>query len=170
MNNSLPPLDQLIIAHKKLVYSIALSYQKPGILLDDLVQEGYIGLMEAQKHFDTTKQVQFSTYAVFWIKKYILLALQNEYKTEQNLADIQQLDNIPDQNIKAHRTQKTNKQTLTIPTTMPELEAKILHLSYEQRLPIMKIAKELGLTNERVKQIREKALRRMRCTFSTQQN
>jgi len=45
---------------------------------------------------------------------------------------------------------------------MPELEARIILLSYEQGYTIAKIAEETGLSREKVKQLRAKALRRIR--------
>ncbi|MBI5173116.1 MAG: RNA polymerase sigma factor RpoD/SigA [Candidatus Melainabacteria bacterium] len=58
----------LIEANLRLVVSVAWRYVRPGIELDDLVQEGNIGLMKAISRFDPSKGFRLSTYALWWIR------------------------------------------------------------------------------------------------------
>lgn len=63
--------SQLITANLRLVVSIAKKYTQLGIPIQDLIQEGNIGLMKAVEKFDHTMGRKFSTYATFWIKQSI---------------------------------------------------------------------------------------------------
>lgn len=69
--------DQLIQANLRLVISIAVRYQGHNVPLEDLIQEGNIGLIKAVSKFDYTKGFKFSTYAIWWIKQAIMRARDN---------------------------------------------------------------------------------------------
>jgi RNA polymerase sigma-32 factor len=60
-------LHRLVESHARLVVTVALRYRKTGVPLDDLVQEGNVGLIEAADRFDLAYDNRFSTYASWWI-------------------------------------------------------------------------------------------------------
>ena len=61
--------DQMIRANLRLVVRIARSYLGRGARLDDLIEEGNLGLIAAVERFDPTLKTRFSTYAAYWIKQ-----------------------------------------------------------------------------------------------------
>tara|TARA_Y100001934_G_C12377073_1_gene789853 strand:- start:2630 stop:3508 length:879 start_codon:yes stop_codon:yes gene_type:complete len=61
-------LHELILAYGLLTSSIAHKYRNYGMPIEDLIQEGNIGLLQAADRFDTTKDVRFSTYANWWVR------------------------------------------------------------------------------------------------------
>ena len=60
--------QKLITSHLRLAVKIALTYRRYGLPTADLISEANIGLMQAVKKFDNTKNVRLSTYAMLWIK------------------------------------------------------------------------------------------------------
>ena len=169
--------NELLKTYSSLAYSIANSYRKGALPIEDLNQEALLGLLDAYKRFDPSRGVKFSTYAVHWIKKRVLSALSKEKKhsmdaielDEAGLADQEEPSSRPDPGQILADMQnppplmpRSKSETLFLPDTMPLLEKHILILSYQEKHTIKEIATELGLSNEKVKQLRLKALRRLK--------
>jgi RNA polymerase primary sigma factor len=66
---------EMIESNLGLVRAVARTYRGRGVLFDDLVQEGTVGLVRAVGKFDHRREVKFSTYAVWWIRRSILDAV-----------------------------------------------------------------------------------------------
>ena len=71
-------IQEMVRRNLKYVVSVANKYRGLGISFQDLIEEGNIGLIQAAKRFDVSRNVKFITYAVWWIKQAIMHSLAEQ--------------------------------------------------------------------------------------------
>jgi RNA polymerase nonessential primary-like sigma factor len=175
----------LIEHNLRLVTHIAQAYYHPSVELLDLIQEGNIGLIEAVDRFDPELGYQFSTFAVWWIRKMILLYLgKDEDKVSLDLpilGEAGEILRLGDTIIDEENTlggQSCEKQGVRLEheqsmqqmrermAKLPMREKEVLMMLYgiglKRALTLQEIARLLNITPERVGQIRDKALGRLK--------
>jgi len=77
-NGDLNALEKLTKANLRFVISVAKQYQNQGLPLQDLINEGNMGLIRAAEKFDETRGFKFISYAVWWIRQSILQSLAEQ--------------------------------------------------------------------------------------------
>jgi RNA polymerase sigma factor (sigma-70 family) len=143
-----------------LVRIIAGKYARYGVPYDDLVQEGMIGLWEAQKRYDPEKGASLATYAGFWIKKRILQFMDRESRELASTSLPRQvMDELAD--LREEPASESLPESM-FPRDMPAVEQRILRLQFEDSRSLGEVARELGKSREWVRQRRQMALRRLR--------
>src|SRR3954470_15188532 len=124
--------DRMVRANLRLVVNIARGYNGKGLGLQDLIEEGNLGLLRAVEGFDPAMGTRFSTYASYWIKKSIKRALINSAKTIRIPAYMVELLSKR-RRASARLTEKLGR------TPTPEEIARVLGLA-RKKLPIIKKA------------------------------
>ncbi|HPM04922.1 MAG TPA: RNA polymerase sigma factor RpoD/SigA [Candidatus Cloacimonas sp.] len=77
-NGDAEAMNRLIQSNLKFVVKIALRYQNRGLSLSELISEGNIGLIKAIEKFDPEKDIKLISYAIWWIKQRIMLAVSEK--------------------------------------------------------------------------------------------
>lgn len=227
-------LEKLIRANLRFVVSVAKQYQNQSLSLNDLINEGNLGLVKAAQRFDETKGFKFISYAVWWIRQSIIQALaeqsrlvrlplnkvgsltkinkalaelEQQYEREPTAEELATLLEISPEEVAAtmnistrhvsmdapftdgesnslldvlenHDTDRTDmgmeyhdslrKETERTLATLTERERGVLKLFFgigvEHPMTLQDIGEEFGLTRERVRQIKDKAINKLRAT------
>jgi RNA polymerase primary sigma factor len=131
--------DQMIRANLRLVVNLARSYIGKGLDLQDLIEEGNLGLLRAIEGFDPGMNTRFSTYASYWIKQSIRRALVNSAKTIRIPAYVVELMS------KWRRTTAQLQDKLGRPPTSDEV-ARALGLARRKRVVVEKAIKVYNQT------------------------
>jgi RNA polymerase primary sigma factor len=71
-------VNELVESNLSFVAKVASEYRSLGLPLEDLLNEGNVGLIEAARRFDASKDTKFISYAIWWIRKSILKALSEQ--------------------------------------------------------------------------------------------
>ncbi len=124
--------DRMVRANLRLVVNIARGYSGKGLSLQDLIEEGNLGLLRAVEGFDPAMGTRFSTYASYWIKQSIKRALINTGKTIRIPAYMVELLSKW-RRASARLTEELDR------TPTPEEIARVLGLP-KKKLPIIKKA------------------------------
>lgn len=225
-------LDKLTKANLRFVVSVAKQYQNRSLSLNDLINEGNLGLVKAAQRFDETRGFKFISYAVWWIRQSIMQALAEQSRivrlplnrtgalnriktvaseleqkyerepTSEELAAILEMDSkevtntllagskqlsvdapftegesnsLLDvlENSDAEETDQDLAYTSSLQiemeralSTLTERERQVIRMFFgigtEEPLSLEQIGEILDLTRERVRQIKEKALKKLR--------
>jgi RNA polymerase primary sigma factor len=141
INGDVNAKNELITRNLRFVVSVAKSYMTEGVYLEDLINEGNMGLIEAANKFDPTMGNKFFTYAVYWIVRNIRQYVSNNSRTVR--LPINKVDAI--RNVK----QKLSylEQELGRPVSVYDLMDTTLTESESENLKVLIDLIEIGFTS-----------------------
>jgi RNA polymerase primary sigma factor len=227
-------LERLTRANLRFVVSVAKQYQNNSLSLNDLINEGNLGLVKAAQRFDETRGFKFISYAVWWIRQSIIQALaeqsrlvrlplnkvgslskinkafselEQKYEREPSADELAQLLDISAEDIESTMQVSSRHVSVDAPfsdgesgslmdvlenkqadsaddhldfqdslriecertlATLTERERDVIKLFFGIGVPhamtLQDIGEHLGLTRERVRQIKDKAINKLRTT------
>lgn len=187
-NGSIESRNKLVEANLKFVATIANSYRGRGLSYSDLIAEGNIGLIRAMDKFEATRGYKVISYSVWWIRQSILEALARrnsvggeelpqEYEeqvSDENESVYYNKNEMPYQFIEEEDEKFDKKQTVSeLMGILDDRECEIITRYYgllESPVKLEEIGDDLGLSKERVRQIMEKGLKKMRSAFMERQS
>ena len=170
---------RLIEGNLRLVANIARQYHRPNVELLDLIQEGNIGLIEAVDKFDCERGYRFPTFAVWRIRISILKFLGKDDKIVSLDTPIKEdgdhlllSDTIEDKEtilgspscslIEMEGPKDLHDQLTTLPPREREVIILLYGIGIERSWSLQEIADLLGISHERVRCIRDRAIKRLK--------
>lgn len=182
-NHNLDARNRLVNANLKFVMNIAKSYYGQGLSYADLISEGNMGLIKAiDENFDESKDCKIITYSVWWIKQMIKEAIKKRNGIEhddlpidtepRSLMDDEDTqivigDEFSDKSSEAEINKKDIKESIAVMMSSltqreKDIIAKYYGLDGKDGRTLEEIGQELSLTKERIRQIKDKAEKKMR--------
>ena len=143
--------DRMIDANLRLVVSQARRYQGLGLPLEDLVQEGMLGLIRAVEKFDWRRGFKFSTYGTLWIRQAIQRGVQNSGRTIRIPVHVAQ------RQVKVRKVESELNAKLSRDPTDEEI-AEVAELPVEQVAEIRELARSLASLDQAISDDGEVAL------------
>lgn len=176
-------LNKLVYHNLRFVVNIAKNYRNSNVPFADIISEGNLGLIRAAHKFDSTKGVKFISYAVWWIKNSINECIEKYNRDNETLSyddytinKCTDLDNKFEQinedfEEKINNIQSRKDAIESLMKCLHEREIKILTLFFGlnggKEMTLEEVGKEMCLTNERVRQIKDGALSKLKCEVLT---
>lgn len=172
-------LNKLVYHNLKFVVSIVKQYRHRGVPFADLISEGNMGLIRAAQKFDPDKGVKFISYAVWWVRNSINECIASyqkgcetvdlDEKVSNEEGDFEYTYDTINEDFEEQLNEIGNRKETVglLLKCLQERERKILTLFYGldggNEMTLDEVGVRMNLTNERVRQIKDDALSKLKC-------
>ena len=173
----------LVEANLKFVVTIAKKYRDDDIPFEDIISEGNLGLIKAAERYDASMGNKFITYAVWWIKAYIQDFIERHDRNRDIDSDVlssvlsddlcdddyeRELIGINEEfgntiNDISYRENAISEMVASLETRERKILALYFGLDGDKEHTLNEIGCELNLSGERVRQIMDKAIVKLKC-------
>ena len=181
--------ERIIRANMRFVLKVALQYRNSPMPVTDLVNEGCMGLIRAIESYDPSMGLKFISYAVWWIKAFIVRAI-DENELDDEVRQMLRMEEagicidrpipgnerssyaevlpdtstpLPDRLAEIEQMERTLRDLIN---GLPEQEAQVIQSIYgidrDGPMTLREVSEMLEVPHERVRQIRDKAIRHLR--------
>ena len=182
--------NEILTANLKFVFLTASKYKGKGVPLPDLISEGNMGLIKAIEKFDVEKGVKFISYAVWWIRNSIQEYIKKQQSILSHEKDDDELnckinissfkdyeedefvtvgDTIEDDDSYSETIDRSIKSIEVVNKILEKLDNRERYIvkryygiGAEKEMNLEEIGNELGITKERVRQIKRKSMDKLR--------
>jgi len=172
-------IGRLVEANLRFVVKIAAQYRGKGLALDDLISEGNIGLMKAAAKFDAQRGTRFVNYAVGMVRQEIERAIEQQNgkplsvdapmtgRSNMNLLSVLVNSDSPMADRRVYSEAIENAVEFAL-LSLSDRERRVVNAFFgidREHETLAEIAEDMGLKRERVRQIRNRAIRRIRKNY-----
>ena len=186
-------LSKLVEANLRFVVTVARQYRGQGVEMEDLVSEGNMGLMKAAANFDASRGVRFVNYAVVHVRQQIEKAIAQQSGLYQVPKDVKHDEVARQQSMPLSVDAPANMSLLSVLVnqdapladervhseviedavefalgSLDKRESKVINSYFgigQEHETMAEIAEDMELKRERVRQIRDKAIRKLRKAY-----
>lgn len=166
-------LNTLVKHNLRFVVNVAKKYRDKGVPFADLISEGNLGLIHAAKKFNPSKKTRFISYAVWWIKCYITDFIEQQHRISETMTDDytnyqyrdDQINEKFEENLNNLSDRKATIADLLV--CLKDRECEIIQMAFglnsKKEMTLDEISKETKLSMERVRQIKDDAIMKLKC-------
>lgn len=151
----------LVISHMPMAYAMAWRMKDNGISLEDLRQEGCLGLCEAALRYDPAADCSFAAYASHWCRKMMFMAIDRYKRHTDSQTETPLRDEEEDENLLRTGQQQRIDDALKCLTPGEQLIVKQFYGLEAERLSLTEIASLLGISKARASALHSRALRKL---------
>ena len=151
----------LVISHMPLAYAMAWRMKDCGISLEDLRQEGCLGLCEAALRYDETADCSFATYASHWCRKMMLMAIRRNQRGDESQPETPIQKEDTDEDLLRAGQQHRIDDALRCLTPKEQTVVRQFYGLDTKRLSLTEIATSLGISKARASNLHTRALKKL---------
>lgn len=178
--------NKILESNLRYVFKVANGLKGNGVPILDLVSEGNLGILKAIDKFDVTKGYSFLTYANSWIKAFMLIKIREEnkkrelvslnaynenYRMDDNHNEMDEPIDISEMVISDDNDTMIDADTKeyvdSLMVYLTDKEKQVIHMAFgfdgEKPMTMEEISSVIGGSSERARQIKDRALKKLRC-------
>ena len=154
----------LVISHMPLAYAMAWRMRDYGVSLEDLRQEGCLGLCEAAMRYDESQGCRFATYAAHWCRKMMLMAIHGNRTSESLQEETFRVQENDEDQLRTAQQQRIDDALQHLTPTEGQIVTQLYGIGTESR-SLTEIASSLAISKARASSLHSRALQKLKAVL-----